>query len=113
MPRDEATLLDAQKAARRVLEFTVGLDSAAFMSDAKTQSAVMHQLLVLGESVKRLSDEMRAQRPDIPWRLIAGMRDHLIHGYDIVDLDEVWKAVTDDIPNFLEAIQPLLPPTET
>ena len=83
------------------------------MADAKTQSAVMHQLLILGESVKRLSEALRDSHPEIPWRLIAGMRDHLFHGYDIVDLDEVWKDVTDDIPAFLEAIHPLVPPPDS
>ena len=39
-----------------------------------------------------------------------GMRDQLIHEYDIVDLDEVWKAVDRDIPDLLEKLEPLLPP---
>jgi uncharacterized protein with HEPN domain len=112
MPRDEATLLDAAKAAGLILEFTPGLDKPAFMSDSKTQSAVLHQLLVLGESVKRLSDEFRNRNPEIPWRLMAGMRDHIIHGYDMVNLDEVWKAVADDVPRLLQNIEPLLPPPD-
>jgi uncharacterized protein with HEPN domain len=40
---------------------------------------------------------------------MAGMRDHPIHGYDAVDLDEVWKAATRDVPEVLSKIQPLLP----
>jgi uncharacterized protein with HEPN domain len=81
----------------------------AFLDDYKTQSAVLYQLIVMGEAVKRLSSEFRAQQVEIPWSLIAGMRDHLIHGYDIVDWDEVWKTATSDVPDLLTKIEPLLP----
>ena len=49
------------------------------------------------------------QHPILPWSLMAGMRDHLIHGYDAVDLDEVWNTATHDIPGVLVKITPLLP----
>jgi uncharacterized protein with HEPN domain len=29
---------------------------------------------------------------------MAGMRDRLIHGYNTVDLDVLWKTVTEDLP---------------
>lgn len=53
MPRDEAHVLDILKAARLAIEFKGTADQAAFLGDAKTQSAVLHQLLVIGEAVKR------------------------------------------------------------
>ena len=49
------------------------------------------------------------RHPEIPWTLIAGMRDKLIHGYDIVDLDEVWKTANADVPDLLSLLEPLLP----
>jgi uncharacterized protein with HEPN domain len=76
MPRDEAVLLDIARAARLVLEFKEGLGKAAFLQDLKTQSAVLHQLMVMGEAVKRLSPDFRAEHSEIPWPLIAGMRDN-------------------------------------
>ena len=109
MHRDEATLLDIATAARLVLEFTEGMDQAAFLDDIKTQSSVLHQLKVLGEAVKRLSDEFRSRHPEIPWTLMAGMRDKLIHGYDIVDLEEVWMTANRDVPDLLHWLEPHLP----
>jgi uncharacterized protein with HEPN domain len=109
MPRDEATLLDLAKAARAVLGFVQGFTREAFLSDLKTQSAVLYQLIVVGEAVKRLSLEFRAQHPRTPWSLVAGMRDHLIHGYNAVDWQEVWKTVTADVPELLSQIEPWLP----
>jgi len=95
MPRDEAI---------RGL-----LDRATFLADEKTVSAVLHQIMVIGEAVKRLSDAFRGAHPNVPWRRIAGMRDHLIHGYNNVDLNEVWKAVDSDVPALLAYLVPLIP----
>ena len=112
MHRDEATLLDIATAARLVLEFTEGMDEAGFLDDVKTQSSVLHQLMVLGKAVKRLSDDFRAGHPEIPWPLMAGMRDKLIHGYDIVDLEQVWRTATRDVPDLLHWLEPRLPKEE-
>ena len=62
-------------------------------------------MTVIGEAVKRLSKDFRAKYPDIPWTLVAGMRDHLIHGYDLVDWDEVWKTSTVDVPDLLHKVE--------
>ncbi|MDI6738821.1 MAG: DUF86 domain-containing protein [Candidatus Edwardsbacteria bacterium] len=109
MRRDEVILFDIAEAARLAACFVQGLGKAAFLADCKTQSAVLYQLIVMGEAVKRLSPEMRRLHPEIPWSLIAGMRDHLIHGYDLVDWDEVWKTATSDVPTLIAQFKPLLP----
>ena len=109
MPQDSATLLDIARAARLVKEFIQGIDRAAFIDDLKTRSAVLHQLLVLGEAVKRLPMEFRDSHSEIPWSLIAGMRDKLIHEYDVVDVDEVWRTAEGDVSELLRFVEALLP----
>ena len=86
MPRDDATLLDILKACRLAISFLGELDRVRFLADPKTQAAVVHELLVLGEAVKRLSPEFTARVPGVPWKAITGMRDKLIHHYDAVEL---------------------------
>lgn len=83
-----------------------------FLDDEKTVSAVLHQLMVLGQATKRVSDEYRTAHTDLPWRQIAGTRDRLIHGYDLVDLEIVWRTVTDDLPPLVAALEMLVPPAE-
>src|SRR5215813_4421744 len=109
MPQDDAPLLDILRAARLAVAFKSDLDKPTFLNDLKTQSAVLHQLLVLGEAVKRLSEGFRTSHPAIPWRMIAGMRDKLIHAYDAVDLDEVWKTISMDIPHLITLLEPCEP----
>lgn len=57
----------------------------------RRQSAILHQLLIIGEAVKRISPEFRAAHPEVPWKLIAATRDKLIYFYEGVDIEEVWK----------------------
>ena len=70
------------------------MDLNGFLEDEKSQSAVIHQLLVMGEAAKRLSPEFRSKHPHLPWKMMAGMLDKLVHEYDDVDLDEVWLRST-------------------
>lgn len=108
-PRDDATVLDILNACRLALDFAANMDRTAFAADAKTQAAVIHELTVIGEAAKRLTAEFKDGINDVPWRAIAGMRDKLIHHYSVVDLDEVWKAVSVDVPRLLQTLAPLAP----
>ena len=70
---------------------------------------MLHQVTVISEAVKRLSQGFRELHPILPWQLMASMRDHLIHGYDAVDLDEVWQTASHDVPEALGKLEPLVP----
>ncbi|MGD2158921.1 MAG: DUF86 domain-containing protein [Anaerolineales bacterium] len=109
MSQDIASLLDIDQAGRLIQEFIRGLDRESFLMDRKTQSAVLHQILILGEAAKRVSKAYRDQHPEIPWRQMAGMRDVLIHAYESVDVDEVWNTVNEEVPELLRKIEPLIP----
>lgn len=104
---DSASLLDIEGAAQLILQFSSGMSRADFDGDVKTQKAVLHEITVLGEAVKRLTDAFRARHPEVPWRIMAGMRGHVTHEYDDVDLDEIWQVIVRDIPDLLELIAPL------
>jgi uncharacterized protein with HEPN domain len=77
-----ATVLDIVLACRRTARFVAGCDAATFLADEEKHWAVVSQLAIMGEAVRRLSTAFKDARPAIPWRPIAGMRDRLVHGYD-------------------------------
>ena len=109
MSKDDAILLDMLSAIQRALEFAAGLTRDQFDADLKTQSAVLHQLLVLGEAAKRISDGFREAHGEVPWKAVAGMRDRIIHGYDDVDLGEVWRTIDHDLPALIPILGRLVP----
>jgi len=100
--RDAATLSDLIEACSRVIEYTHGRSRADLDRSHQLLSACCYEIAVIGEAVKRLSATTRNNYPEIPWKDIAGMRDRLIHGYDSVDVDELWKTSTEDIPTLIE-----------
>lgn len=108
LDRDQPSVHDIVAAGGMIRQFIAGMDRAAFLADPKTQSAVIHQLLIIGEATKRLSDAFRSVHPEIPWPTIARTRDILIHHYEGVDLHEVWKIADVDIPTLVTALEPLL-----
>ena len=101
---DAATLGDLVTACSRVIDYTRGLSQADLDRNHLLLSACCYQVAVIGEAVKRLSATTRGKHPEVPWRDIAGMRDRLIHGYDSVDIDELWKTSTEDIPALMEQV---------
>mgnify|MGYP001165998402 CR=1 FL=1 len=75
-----------------------------FTADRKTSYAVVRCLEIIGEATKNVPEEIRALRPAVPWKLMAGMRDKCIHAYFGVKFKTVWEAVKTEIP----PIEPLI-----
>jgi uncharacterized protein with HEPN domain len=98
-------ILDAMDKAEILLD---GVAYTQFAADFRINYAVIRALEIMGEATKRLPLELRHQYPTIPWRGMAGMRDRIIHGYDVIDLEIVWEVVKTDIPAIKPQIQQIL-----
>jgi len=79
-----------------------------FLKDSKTQDAVIRNFEIIGEAVKRLSEETRQIFSQIPWCQFAGFRDVLIHQYDGIDISEVWLTIENDLPTLNKAVNTIL-----
>ena len=64
-------------------------DKPSFTSDSLVQDAVLRNLEIIGEAATHVSQKTRGALPDVPWSDAIGMRNFLIHGYLLVDLEVV------------------------
>ncbi len=84
------------------------MDAAAFHKDAKTVAAVERKLQVISEAAIRLGDQAEVLCPGLPWRNIRGIGNWLRHQYDRVDVEVIWRTVTDDLPPLESAVAHVL-----
>lgn len=107
--RDTASLWDMLDAAGTVCDLPSGCSRAEFTSDRLRQLAVVRCLEIVGEAARRISQPFKETHRDIPWSRMKGLRNVLIHEYDRVDYEQVWKIATEDVPSLIEMLGPLLP----
>jgi uncharacterized protein with HEPN domain len=109
MLRDFKVLLDdILEASQRIRSYTSGLSLSDLRADQKTIDAVVRNLEVMGEAIKKLPPEVRDRHPDVPWKKIAGLRDILIHEYFGIDLDIIWDVVQTKLPALTEQVAAIL-----
>jgi uncharacterized protein with HEPN domain len=65
------------------------------------------RLIEIGEAVKAIDSELLARVPDVPWREMARMRDHLTHRYFDTQHEIVADVVTTDLPLLRRAVREL------
>jgi uncharacterized protein with HEPN domain len=112
MLRNDAYLLDILLMAKDAVAFTKDIDLDTFLSDRKSQFAVIRCFEVMGEAAKRISEHFQAQHPGVPWSKMARMRDLLIHAYGRVNPSEVWDTVQNDLPTLISYLEKLVPPED-
>ena len=99
MPRDFRVYLeDILEATRKITTYTDSLSKAVFLEDEKTLDAVVRNLEVIGEAVRKLPEDLRSRHSGVEWKKIAGLRDILIHEYFGLDAEIVWDIVRNKVP---------------
>lgn len=106
---DLAYVGDMRDSAESVRRLLTGRTHASFDADETLQLAVTHLIQRIGEAAGRVSLKYRDEHPDIPWKLIIGMRHRVVHDYIHINLDVVWRAATSDVPLLIASLRRLLP----
>ncbi len=106
MSRDYKVYLDdILEAIDKIRTYTAGMSADSFAADNKTLDAVLRNLEVIGEAVKRIPDEIRLQHQQVEWKKIAGLRDILIHQYFGIDAEIIWDVVHNKLPELERQIR--------
>jgi len=101
----EALLTDIKEAIIRIQQYVGDTTYADFLKDTKTQDAVVRNIEIIGEAVKKLPENLTQASPSIPWKDMARTRDKLIHDYFSLNYDILWDIVRKELPEVLISLQ--------
>lgn len=109
MKKDIAVYLeDIVESIIHIEKYIQGASLETFKTDDYMQDAVIRRFQIIGEATKHIPEEIRKEHSEIPWKYATGMRDILIHDYDDVNLERLWKTCKEDLPDFKRQIGELL-----
>ena len=88
-----------------IMIYTASLSFDDFTSNFMVIEACLYNIQIIGEAVAQLPDDVKNDNQHIPWALIKGMRNRLIHEYFGTDLPVVWNVIKNDLPTFKSDLQ--------
>jgi uncharacterized protein with HEPN domain len=96
-----------QQAASDACGFVEGLSKAEFLTDKRTQQAVVMSLIIIGEAATKIMDRYPVfieKHSTVPWRNMRGMRNRIAHGYFEINFEVVWDTVDAALPELLKQL---------
>jgi uncharacterized protein with HEPN domain len=107
-PHDRVRLRHILDALNAAMRFVQGRNRSDLDTDEMLLFALVRAIEIVGEAAGKISDETRAELPDVPWPSIVGMRHRLVHAYFDVNRDILWKTVVEAVPPLATRLQALL-----
>jgi uncharacterized protein with HEPN domain len=102
-------LEDIIQAIKLILDdYVSGISFEEFDKDKKTQDAVIRQIAIIGEAMVKLDKDFIEEHPKLPGKEAVSMRNVLVHDYDWVDTEEVWRTVEQDLPELKQSVEKIL-----
>lgn len=105
---DRGPLLDMRNYGREAVAMFDGASADALENDRTLHLALLYLVQTVGEAATRLSGEVRAAHPEIPWKDVIGMRNRLAHGYDQILRERLHETVAVDLPKLIVQINAVL-----
>ena len=102
-------LEDIRDCAEYIISVTRHKELDAYAADRTLRQAIERNFEIIGEALNRISraDPATAERLG-DYRQIIAFRNILVHGYDHIDVEIVWRVIRDRLPNLLRAVEELL-----
>ena len=96
-----------QEAIDKIQEYVRGMTYEQFRTDSMGSDAVIRNLMIIGEAVNHVPKDAQNAHPELPWALMSGMRNVLVHEYDRVKLEVVWRTIHDSLPPLIPLLKKL------
>ena len=105
---DLARLLDARQFAQNAVSHAIGLSPSVLAEALQPQHAALYALMVVGEALAQIPLDIRSEAPEIAWRSIIGLRNHLIHAYWQIDLEIIADVIKNRIDPLVAELEKLI-----
>jgi uncharacterized protein with HEPN domain len=104
MRRDDERLDDIREAARSAIKFVDGRQQGDLLADEILAAALTQKIIVIGEAAGAVNPATRDRLTNVPWQLMIGMRNVIVHAHWEIDRTELWRTVREDLPAVLDAL---------
>jgi uncharacterized protein with HEPN domain len=98
---------DILQAGQDIADFTEGLSFEDFQGNKILVQSVLYNFVIIGEAAANIPDEVKVLHPDIPWRIMADMRNVMAHEYFQVNLAVVWQTLRRSLPPVITQLENL------
>lgn len=104
---------DMIEAIEKIERYTESIrDPEEFKGKDIVVDAVLRNLEIIGEAAANIPKEIRSKYPEIPWNRVVGLRNVVIHGYFVVDLDIIWVIIKEQLPDLKDVLLRMLEEVE-
>lgn len=107
-PDDRWRISHMIEAAEQALSFVSGRCREDLDTDVMLRLALTRAIEIVGEAAAKVSEQGRAELPDLPWQQVVGMRNRLVHAYFDVNLNILWDTVHLALPPLIDKLKPAL-----
>ena len=96
------------QSAKRIKQYTAGLNYDLFLADNKTIDAVVRNFEIIGEAANRIDEDFRTSNPEIEWKRIRGFRNRIVHDYFGIDHAIVWNIIATYISELIDWLETVI-----
>jgi len=102
---DLVRLRHMMDSSMEAVELIQGKSRADLDTNRVVSLALVRLLEIVGEAANKVTISTRMQYPNIPWSQLISLRNRLIHGYDTINLDILWKILSEDLPALIKQLE--------
>lgn len=105
----ELFIRDMLEAIKKIERYTESIkDLEEFKRKDIVVDAVLRNIEIIGEAAANIPKEIRSKYDEIPWNRVVGLRNVVIHGYFVVDLDIIWVIIKEQLPELKDVLLRML-----
>lgn len=106
--RDLERVKHIKEACRLLIEYHVKDSLETIKSNPIKFYGYVKLVEIIGEATFKMTPEFRSAHPNIPWKMMEGMRHVLVHDYYMISAEKLWDTITDDIPQLQQLLDKIV-----